>query len=106
MEATNIVVLVTASSAEEAHKISEQLLKDKLAACVNIIKGIESLFWWEDKIDHANETLLVVKTKSSAFKALTTAVKKAHSYKVPEVIALPIINGNPDYLKWINESVK
>lgn len=101
----HIVVLVTAKDEEEAKKISEKLLSDKLVACANIVKGIESLFWWEGKIDHSNEILLVLKTKRSLFKKLEKAVKSVHSYSTPEIIALPIVAGSKNYLKWIGESV-
>ncbi len=100
-----IVVFVTAKDEQEAKKISEKLLSEKLIACANIVKGIESLFWWEGKIDHANETLLVLKTKRSLFKKLEKTVKSVHSYSTPEIIALPIIQGNRDYLRWISDSV-
>ncbi len=100
-----IVVLVTAKDEEEAKKISEKLLSEKLIACANIVKGIESLFWWEGKIDHSNEALLILKTKRSLFKKVEKAVKSVHSYSTPEIIALPIVAGSQDYLKWINESV-
>lgn len=96
-----IVVLVTASTEVEAEKIARALLKQKLIACVNIIPKVNSLFWWEGSIDKSSETFLVIKTKSSLFKEVVRQVKKIHSYEVPEIIALPIIGGNQDYLKWI-----
>ncbi|MEK6564347.1 MAG: divalent-cation tolerance protein CutA [Candidatus Omnitrophota bacterium] len=101
-----IVALVTASSKEEADKIAQGLLEDKLAACVNIIPGVESYFWWQDKIDRAKEALLVIKTKKELFNKLVGKVKSLHSYSVPEIISLPIISGNKDYLKWINDSTR
>ena len=99
-----IVVLVTASSKEEARKISRGLLEEKLAACVNILPGLESHFWWQGKIDSAKEALLVIKTKKELFNKLVRKVKSLHSYTVPEIIALPIISGNKEYLNWINDS--
>lgn len=101
-----IVVLVTAKDHEEAKKISHKLIQDKLAACVNIIEGVRSIFWWEGKVDQANEVLLVIKTQKTLFKKLEKAVKSSHSYSVPEIIALPIVAGNADYLKWIKDSTK
>ncbi len=101
-----IVVLVTAKDHKEAKNISDKLIQDKLAACVNIIEGVRSLFWWEGKVDQANEVLLVIKTQKVLFKKLEKAVKSAHSYTVPEIIALPIVAGNQDYLKWIKDSTK
>jgi periplasmic divalent cation tolerance protein len=97
-----IIALITTSSEEEAHKIAELLVKEKKAACVNAVPGVESLFWWEGKIESARETLLLVKTKASLFPEIVELVKRAHSYEVPEIIALPIIAGNEDYLKWLD----
>lgn len=102
----HIVVFVTASSKEEAEKITQGLLKDKLAACVNITTGVDSYFWWQGKIDSAKEALLVIKTRKKLFDKLAKKVKKLHSYEIPEIIALPIIKGNKKYLEWINESTR
>ncbi|MCU0665568.1 MAG: divalent-cation tolerance protein CutA [Candidatus Omnitrophica bacterium] len=101
-----IVVLVTASSKEEAVKISNGLLENKLAACVNILQGVSSFFWWEKKIDQANECLMIIKSKKSLLNKIIKKVKSLHSYQVPEIIALPIIGGIKSYLKWIDESVR
>lgn len=98
----HIVVLVTASSKKEARKIAHSLLQDKLAACVNIISNVESLFWWEGKIDQEGEFLLVIKSRKALATKLINKVKSLHSYAVPEIIALPIIRGNKKYLEWIN----
>ena len=99
-----IVVFITASSKKEARKIARGLLEEKLVACVNIIDEVESHFWWQGKIDSAKEALLVIKTKKELFNKLAKKVKSLHSYSVPEIISLPIISGNKDYLKWINDS--
>ena len=99
-----IVVHVTAKDPAEAEKIAQGLLNKKLVACVNVIAGVKSLFWWEGKIDQSQETLLVIKSQKKHFKKIVQEVKALHSYSVPEVIALPIDAGNPDYLKWIKES--
>ncbi len=106
MNTDNIVILVTAKDKTEAQKIARGLLAKKLIACANILDGVQSLFWWEGKIDDANETLLVLKSRSEHLKEVTAAVKELHSYQVPEVIALSILGGNQDYLNWIKESVK
>jgi len=97
-----IIVLITAGSEEEAHKIAESLVNGKKAACVNIVPRVDSLFWWEDKLDSARESLLLVKTKASLFPEIVELVKRTHSYEVPEIIALPIIAGSEDYLKWLD----
>ncbi|MCK5181045.1 MAG: divalent-cation tolerance protein CutA [Dehalococcoidia bacterium] len=97
-----IIVLITAGSEEEAHNIAESLIKGKKAACVNIVPAVDSLFWWEDKIESARESLLLVKTKASLFPEIVELVKRMHSYEVPEIIALPIIAGSEDYLRWLD----
>jgi periplasmic divalent cation tolerance protein len=97
-----IIVLITTSGEEEAHKIAELLVKGKKAACVNILPGVDSLFWWEGKIETAKESLILVKTKASLFPEIVELVKRTHSYEVPEIIALPIIAGSEDYLKWLD----
>jgi periplasmic divalent cation tolerance protein len=97
-----IVALVVASSEEEAKKIARVLVEKKLAACVNIIKGVQSVFRWEGKLAEENEVLLIIKTKSKQFKNVEDEVKKLHSYDVPEIIALPIVSGSKDYLFWVD----
>ena len=100
-----IVLLITTETTKEAQQISKLLLEQKKAACVNIISGVDSLFWWEGKIDSAQERLLIVKTKASLLPEIIDLVKGAHSYTVPEIIALPIVGGNQDYLDWIDKSL-
>ena len=99
------VVFVTTKNADQAKRIAQKLVANKLVACVNIVSGIRSLFWWQGKVCHEKETLMIIKTKKSCFKKLVKAVKSLHSYTVPEIIALPIVEGNEDYLKWIDASV-
>jgi len=101
-----IVVFVTAKDMKQAQGIASGLLKSKLAACVNIVPAVKSIFWWEGKIDSSSEVLLIVKTKKVLLNRLIKAVKRLHSYDVPEVIALPIIGGNREYLKWLNDSTR
>ena len=100
-----IVVFVTAKDKQQAQKIADGLLKARLIACANIIRDVQSFFWWQGKVDQAGEVLLIIKTKKVLFKKVVLKVKALHSYDVPEVIALPIVGGNFDYLKWIDESV-
>lgn len=99
-----VVVFITAGSFEEAERIGKGLVEEKLAACVNIIQPVKSIFFWEGKLCQENEVLMVVKSRSGLFNPLMDYVKKNHSYKVPEIIAVPIIEGLPDYLSWIDES--
>jgi len=102
---TPMIVLVTASSREEAEEIVQRLLEEKLIACANIISPVHSLFWWQGKIDQAQEHLILMKTRRDLFEKLTEIVKSLHSYTVPEIIAIPIIEGSADYLVWLNESL-
>ena len=104
-EPTYIVVLITVPGSQEAQQLSKLLLEQKKAACVNIISGVNSRFWWQGQLDSAEENLLIVKTKASLLPELISLVKGAHSYEVPEIIALPVIGGNQDYLEWIEGSV-
>lgn len=99
-----LIVFVTVSSKEEAEKIAEGVLGEKLAACVNIIDTVHSHFWWQGKIDNAKEALLIIKTKKALINKLIRKVKSVHSYELPEIIALPIIYGSKEYLDWVNES--
>ena len=97
------VVFMTASSHEEAENIAENLVSHKLAACVNILPNMKSFYWWDDKVCKDDELLLVAKIKTSLFKDLEKAVKKLHSYVVPEIILLPIENGSNAYLQWMEK---
>ena len=101
-----IVVLVTTSSEEEANRIAQLLLGSRKAACINIVPRVDSLFWWQGKLDSAQESLLIIKTRASVLPEIISLVKEAHKYEVPEIIALPIIGGSQDYLKWIDDEVK
>ncbi|MBI4697727.1 MAG: divalent-cation tolerance protein CutA [Nitrospirae bacterium] len=101
-----IVVYITASNEDEAAQIAKALVEAKLAACVNIIKNIRSIYRWQGKIEDENEVLMIVKTRKELFSVLSLKVKELHSYSVPEIIALPIIEGSEDYLKWIKEATK
>ena len=101
----HVVVLVTAKDMEEAQKIAKGLLQAKLIACANIVPQVQSLFWWQGKIDQANEVLLILKTQTKKIDEIITKVKSLHSYDVPEIIALPIAAEHKDYIKWIDESV-
>ena len=101
-----IIVFVTAKDTAQARGISRGLLSARLAACVNILEGVQSLFRWEGKIDEAREVLLVIKSRKKLFPKIVKKVKALHSYSVPEIIALPIIAGQKDYLNWIKKEAK
>ncbi|MFC1970447.1 divalent-cation tolerance protein CutA [Chloroflexota bacterium] len=100
-----IVVFVTANTAEEAQQIATLLLEQRQAACVNIIPEVASRFWWEGKIDTAQESLLVIKTRTLQLPEIIKLVKGIQSNTVPEIIALPVVGGNQDYLDWIDKEV-
>ncbi|MCI0401907.1 MAG: divalent-cation tolerance protein CutA [Acidobacteria bacterium] len=101
-----VVVLVTCSSAEEAGRIAKALVEERLAACVNISSPIRSVYRWQGKVSDAEEVLLVIKTARELFDPVRRTVERLHSYQVPEVICLPVIDGAPNYLNWIGASVK
>jgi len=101
-----MIVIITAGSEEEAHKIAKLLVKEKKAACVNIVPGVDSLFHWKGKINSARESLLLVKTRASLLHEIIRLVKQTHTYEVPEIIALPIIGGSEDYLKWLDSACR
>ncbi|RWR92487.1 protein CutA, chloroplastic [Cinnamomum micranthum f. kanehirae] len=102
----SIVVYVTVPNKEAGKKLAESILKEKLAACVNRVPGIESMYFWEGKIQTDSEELLIIKTRESLLKALTEHVKSNHEYEVPEVISMPITGGNLKYLEWIKNSTR
>ncbi len=101
-----IVVFITAANRREAKKIAKTLVEQKLAACVNITQPVESIYRWQGKVCDEREFLLVVKSRRELFPKIRNAVLKLHSYKVPEVICLPIVDGSEDYLQWVADSVK
>jgi periplasmic divalent cation tolerance protein len=101
-----LVVLVTCRSAKEADRIARSLVEKRLTACGNILRSpIRSIYRWKEKIESAREVLLVIKTSRSRFPELQAAIKRLHSYEVPEIIALPIAAGSRAYLSWLAESL-
>ncbi len=99
-------VYITTDSLEEAQTIGAELVKERLAACVNIIDGMTSIFQWEGKIESAKETILIAKTEAGRFEELTRRVTELHSYDVPCIVTLPVQQGYPPFLEWINDSVQ
>jgi periplasmic divalent cation tolerance protein len=100
------IVLSTAGSADEAHKIAHHLVEHRLAACVNLIPRIESIYRWQGRIESSEEWLLLIKTTGEKFPEVRDAILQLHSYEVPECISISIEDGSADYLDWIGESVK
>ncbi len=101
-----ILVLITCGSEEEALKIAHFLVEDRLAACVNLISPVRSIYRWEGKIRDEREWILFIKTKQERFEEVEKQVRARHSYSVPEIIALPIVDGSVSYLDWIKEMTR
>ncbi|HUK40835.1 MAG TPA: divalent-cation tolerance protein CutA [Candidatus Acidoferrales bacterium] len=100
-----IVVFVTAGTSAEGERLARALVEEGLAACVNRVPGVQSVYRWEGKIKQSDEEMLVIKTCKELFTALEQRVRELHSYEVPEIIALPLIEGNAAYLRWLEQQV-
>ncbi|MDG6222246.1 MAG: divalent-cation tolerance protein CutA [Candidatus Bathyarchaeota archaeon] len=100
-----IIVLMTVSSKSEAEDIIQKLLEEHLIACANILDAVCSLFWWKEKIEQENETLVLMKSSEELFKKLTKRIQDLHSYEVPEILALPILDGSQSYLDWMKTAL-
>lgn len=99
------VVLTTASSTEEARRIANELVERRLAACVNVVTKLDSMFRWKDKVQESEEYLLMVKTTKDLFPKVRDAIKQMHSYEVPEIISLAVEDGSEEYFKWIDDNL-
>jgi len=99
-----IVVYITSPNEDEAARIAKAIVEERLAGCVNIVKGIRSIYSWQGKIEDDSEVLMIVKTQKHLFERLKMRVKELHSYTVPEIIALPVVEGSEDYLNWLKEA--
>lgn len=99
-------VYMTAPDADEARRIGRVLVEERLAACVNVLDGMNSLYWWEGAVQDDREAVLIAKTRSSLLDALTERVKALHPYTCPCVVALPIVGGNPAYLDWLGAETR
>ena len=100
-----IVIFVTASSQNEAYNLGKKLIEERLAACCNIIPGIQSIYWWDGKVTEDPEILLMIKTKKEAEQKIFETIKSLHSYDLPEMISFPIQGGYQQYLDWIDKNV-
>ena len=98
-----IVVMVTVATESQGLEIGRSLIEEKLAACVNLIKGLRSLYMWEGSLSDDQEILMLIKTRRSLFPKLKDRVIELHTYEVPEIIALPVVEGSSSYLKWVAE---
>ncbi len=101
-----VFVYITAPSLDEAQSLGRELVERRLAACVNCIEGMRSIYQWQGKIEEAEEVVLIAKTRSDLVDALTRAVKELHSYQVPCIVAVPILGGNADFLAWIEDETR
>ncbi|NWF93450.1 MAG: divalent-cation tolerance protein CutA [Syntrophaceae bacterium] len=101
-----IVILVTCGSEEEGLRIARSLVEERLAACVNLLPPVRSIYRWEGRVCDEKEWLLIIKTEKQRFVELEKKVKSLHSYSVPEIICLPIVEGSPPYLNWLEEMTR
>jgi periplasmic divalent cation tolerance protein len=99
-----LLVLSTFPDAGTARQIAGKLIEEKCAACANILPAIESIYWWQGKVENAAETLVLFKTSEDAYERFQTTLRRLHPYEVPEIIAVPIDRGLPDYLRWVAAS--
>jgi periplasmic divalent cation tolerance protein len=100
------IVLVTCPSLTVARRLARQLVRRRLAACVNVLPGVESVFWWRGEPERCREVLLLIKTTAGSFERLRRAVVELHPYEVPEIIALPLAAGHQPYLRWVDSSLR
>lgn len=101
-----VVVLCTIETREAAERLAESVVEDRLAACVNVIGGVVSIFRWEERVERQEECLLVAKTTSDRFEALREALVARHGYEVPEVLALGVVGSHRPYLDWLDAAVR
>lgn len=101
-----IVVLCTCNSADEATRIARELVERRLAACVQVTSGIRSLYHWQGKVEEDAEHLLLIKTRRDLYEGLETELKRIHTYEVPEIVALPMVEGSVDYLAWMDRELQ
>ena len=104
MDDETLLVLSTFPDVATARRIGRQLVEEHCAACANVLPAVESIYWWEAKVEEASETLVLFKTTGDRYPALETTLRQLHPYEVPEIIALPIGQGLPDYLRWVSEN--
>lgn len=100
-----IVVFSTCGSEEQARRIARGLVESRLAACVQVTAGIRSIYQWQGKIEEEDEVLLVIKSRRDLFRRLEAALRKMHTYEVPEVVAIPVVEGSADYLHWLDREL-
>jgi len=100
---TCIQVFTTTEKKEDARKIAREVVRKRLAACVQIIGPVSSTYWWKEGIEEAEEWLCVVKSREELYEKLEKAIRAVHPYEVPEILAMPVVKGSPDYLRWLDK---
>lgn len=100
-----IVVIVTVSGVDDGLRISREILNSRLVACVSVIPGVQSMYWWEGKLVEEQEAMMMAKTTRAQYEKLERRIKELHPYAVPEIIAIPLVNGSSQYIGWINGQV-
>lgn len=106
LDRTYIIILLTAANKHEAEKIARQLLETKLIACANIIDSVSSIFQWSEKIEKAEECLVLMKSRWELFEEIAETIKELHSYEVPEILALTLVDGSKAYFEWMDSCLK
>ena len=99
-----LLVLSTFPDAATARRVGRELVEQRCAACANILPQVESIYWWDKKVESANEALVLFKTTADRYAALETTLRQLHPYEVPEIIAVKVEQGSPDYLRWVSEN--
>ena len=102
---STFVVLATASDLSEARRLASRLVRERTAACVNVVPKVDSIYWWKGRVERGTEALLLIKTQRSRLKLLNRRIQALHSYEVPEVLALSVSAGSHAYLQWLEESL-
>ncbi len=101
-----VIIYITASSPEEAERIGEAVVKERLAACANVVSNLRSCYWWKGKVEKSKEALLLLKTKKAQVKKIIKRVRELHSYENPAIVAIPILAGSREYLAWVGQEIK
>ncbi len=102
----NVQITTSTDTKENAEKIANALVQKRLAACVQIIGPIESIFWWKKKVEKATEWLCIAKTRRDLYKAAESSILNNHTYEIPEILAVPVVEGNESYISWLNRELK
>lgn len=103
MDTQTVWLYITAASQEEGMRLAHALVGERLVACANVLGGVTSVYWWEGEVQEEGEVALVAKTRAELVDAVVERVKVLHSYRCPCVVALPVVDGNPDFIGWIRE---